>query len=242
MNDRDQRRYDRLTRVQTFGRENSGEFAAGSKAKTHFANIDGLIVEIDDAKAGQQPARVSKETLLDALRLDCKDIARTARAIALSENGFASPYRLPDNPSEAAIVTHADALLMRLEDQPGDTAETTAAKAALRARFIAYEMPADFVADLRADRQAITEANQLNQGETQEGVENTALIGQLLEKAGKDVQELDAIMNNKYARQPEKLRVWQSASRIERAPQREKKPEPPASGGAGTAPAPTPKP
>lgn len=27
-----------------------------------------------------------------------------------------------------------------------------------------------------------------------------------------DVQELDAIMNNKYARQPEKLRAWQSAN------------------------------
>jgi len=242
MNDRDQRRYDRLTRVQTFGRENAAEFAAGSKAKTHFAAIDGLLVEIDDAKAGQQPARVSKETLLDALTLDFKDIVRTARAIALTENGFASPYRIPDNPSEAAIVTHADALLARLEDNNapvadgGDTAEQKTAKATLRARFTAYEMAADFVADLRADRKAIADANKLNQGETQEGVENTALIGQLLEKAGKDVQELDAIMNNKYSRQPEKLRAWQSASRIERAPQREKKAEPPAPPTGGTTP------
>jgi hypothetical protein len=31
-------------------------------------------------------------------------------------------------------------------------------------------------------------------------------------------------MNNKYARQPEKLRAWLSASRVERAPPREKKP------------------
>jgi len=31
-------------------------------------------------------------------------------------------------------------------------------------------------------------------------------------------------MHNKYARHPEKLRAWQSASRVERAPQREKKP------------------
>ena len=35
--------------------------------------------------------------------------------------------------------------------------------------------------------------------------------------------ELDAIMHTKYSRQPEKLRPWQSASRVERAPQREKK-------------------
>jgi hypothetical protein len=32
------------------------------------------------------------------------------------------------------------------------------AKAALRARFIKYELPEDFVADLRAGRQAITDA------------------------------------------------------------------------------------
>ena len=89
-------------------------------------------------------------------------------------------------------------------------------------------MPGDFVTDLRADREAVRGANQHNQGETQEGVENTELIGPILGKAADDVQELDAIMNNKYARQPEKLRAGQNASRVERAPQREKKPNAPA--------------
>jgi hypothetical protein len=232
MNDRDQRRYDRLTRVQTFGRDHAADFAPTSKAKTHFANLDRHLTALDAAKAGQSPARVSKETLLDALTLDFKNIARTARSIALTENGFAVPYRIPDNPAEAALATHADALLTLLEDnnkpvaEGGDTPEQKAAKAALRARFIAYEMPADFVEDLRAAREALRTANQHNQGETQEGAGNTALIGPLLLQAANDVQELDAIMNNKYAREPENLRAWQSASRVERAPQREKKPEP----------------
>jgi len=227
MNDRDQRRYDRATRVQTFGQENAADFAAGSKAKTHFANLDGLIVKLDDAKAGQLPSRVSKETLLDGLLIDFKNIARTARSIGLTENGFAAPYRIPDNPSESAITTHADALLARLEDQPADSAAVKTAKAALRARFVAYELPADFVANLRADRKAVADANRLNQGETQEGVENTKLIGELLGQANDEITELDAIMYNKYTRQPEKLRAWQSASHVERAPQREKKPPTP---------------
>jgi len=223
MNDRDQRRYDRATRVQTFGVENAADFAAGSKAKTHFANLDGLIFKLDDAKAGQLPSRVSKETLLDGLLIDFKNIARTARSIGLTENGFAAPYRIPDNPSESAITTHADALLARLEDQPADSAAVKTAKTALRARFVAYELPADFVANLRADRKAVADANRLNQGETQEGVENTKLIGELLGQANDEITELDAIMYNKYTRQPEKLRAWQSASHVERAPQREKK-------------------
>ena len=223
MNDRDQRRYDRLPRIQTFGRENAADFAAASKAKTLFANVDKRIVDLDEAKAGQTPARVSKETLLDALVLDFKNISRTARALALSENGFAEPYRIPDNPSESAISTHADALLLLLEDQATDSAAVKTAKAALRAKFVAYELPTDFVADLRADREAIRTANQHNQGETQEGVENTEAIGQILALASRDVQELDTIMRNKYARNAAKLAAWESAGRTERAPQREKK-------------------
>ena len=226
MNDRDIRRYDRGTRVQTFGRQNAGDYAAGSKAKTHFTNVDGLLVQLDDAKAGQAPNRVSKETLLDALSLDLQNISRTARRIETKENGFAAPYRLPDNTSESALTTHADSVLKRLEDQATDSAAVKTAKAALRARFIEYEMLADFVAHLRADRDAITQANQLNQGEVQGGVENTELIGQLLGKLNDEIAEIDAINHNKYARQPEKMRAWLSASHVERAPQREKKAAP----------------
>lgn len=222
MNDRDQRRHDRLTRVQTFGRDNVADFAPGSKAVTHFARIDALLSELSAAKAGQSPARVSKETILDALLIDFKNISRTARAIALTENGFSAPFRLPDSLTESTIATHADALLLLLEDQAADSAETKTAKAALRAKFTAYELPADFVADLRTDRDALRETNQHNQGETQEGVENTKLISELLAQAAKEVQELDAIVKNKFTRDAAKLAAWRSASHVERAPQREK--------------------
>lgn len=118
-------------------------------------------------------------------------------------------------------------MLRLLEYQPDDSPDIKTAKTALRGRFLEYDLPADFVAHLRADRAAITQANQTNQGEVLGGVENTELIGQILGKLGEEVAELDAIMHNKYARQPEKLRAWLSASHVERAAQREKKPEPP---------------
>jgi hypothetical protein len=234
MNDRDQRRYDRLTRVQTFGAENSADFASGSKAATLFGNVDRIVDQLDTAKAGQTPNRVSKQTLLDALTIDLQNIMRTARHIELTENGFAAPYRLPDVPTESNITTHTDAILKRLEDQRGDSAATKSAKAALRARFTDYELPDDFVANLRADRDAIAEVNRRNQAENQGGVENTGLIGQLLGKGGVEVSGLNAIMYNKYTRQPEKLRAWQSASRVERAPQREKKSVVPLTGGSAS--------
>ncbi len=224
MNDRDQRRYDRLTRINTFGITNAADYATSAKAKAHFKSVADHIAALDDAKAGQLPARASKETLIDALRLDLKNIARTARSIELKNNGFAAPYTLPNNPAESAITTHADAVLKLLENNPEETEDQINAKAALRARFVDYLLPADFVEDLRADRDAITDTNTHNQTETQSGVEDTARIGQILTQAAEDVQELDAMFSNLYTRDPAKLHAWQRASRVERAPEREKKP------------------
>jgi len=223
MNDRDQRRYDVLTRVQTFGSENNADFAAGSKATTHFTNINEVVRQLDTAKAGQSKGRASKETLVHALTIDLQNIARTARVIEQKENGLSAPYRLPDNPSESAITTHTDSVLLRLEDQANDSAAVKSSKAALRARFSAYELSADFVANLRADRTALADANKKKQAASQGSVENTGLIGQLLGQGNSEVQALNAIMHNKYTRQPEKLRAWKSVTHLERAPQREKK-------------------
>ena len=223
MNDRDIRQEDRATRVQTFGIENTADFIAGGKANTHFGNIDRLLVDLGRAKAGQTPNRVSKSTLFDSLGIDLVNLSRTAGRIEQQESGFAAPYRLPDNTSNHAVLTHTDAVLLRLEDQADDTAAVKTAKAALRARFIAYELPADFVVHLRADRDAITEADKRNQSENLDGVESTARISQLLDQINEEVAELNAIMHNKYTRQPEKLRAWQSASHVERPAQREQK-------------------
>ena len=67
MNDRDVRRYDRLSRVQTFGKSHAAEFTTGGAALAQFAQLDQILVQIEDAKASQIPARVSKATLLDSL-------------------------------------------------------------------------------------------------------------------------------------------------------------------------------
>src|SRR6478735_1237195 len=113
MNDRDERRGDRGSRVQTFGRENAADIADGSKAKILFTDLDALLTQLQDAKTEQMPTFVSKETLFDALTLDLKNIARTARDIEKGENGFAAAYRIPENVAESAVLTHADAVLKR---------------------------------------------------------------------------------------------------------------------------------
>jgi hypothetical protein len=158
-----------------------------------------------------------------------KDIARTARAIGLDEPDFpVAAYRHPGKYTEEPITTHADALLKLLEDQPADSPEQTTAKAALRAKFIAYETAADFVEDLRADRAALDACNAAKHSDNHEGVESTSAIDTLLAEAKAIVTRLDAAFLNKYKTNPDKIAAWKSASRIERAPRKAKTPEPPA--------------
>jgi len=215
MNDRETRRYQTLGRVQTFGKDNAADFALTGEATKRFTNVGQIIKDLDAAKAGQQPgAATAKEVLIDALRLDLQNLARTARAIEQDEPGFAAKYRLPDSPSQTALLTAADSVIIELK------------KAGVAARFIAHELPADFVQHLTDDRQAIDDAQDAEESDDSEGVESTAAVGRLIRDGMKEVNYLDAIMHNKYARNPEKLRAWQSASHIERAPQREKKSAP----------------
>jgi len=236
MNDRDILREERLERVKTFGDANKDDFATGSHALDLFSNIGGILTALEKAKVGQLRTPVTKSTLLDALRLDLKLIAGTARAIAVVDPAFPvgnySP--VPAGNSETPLLTHADSVLTLLEDAPTDTAEAKAAKAALRARFLKYEMEADFVEDLRADRDAIDGANTAKTTDNLKGNESTSAIDTLLLQGSDDVTQLDAIMRNKYNRNTDKLHAWTRASRIERSP-KPQKPERGASSGGTTA-------
>ena len=75
------------------------------------------------------------------------------------------------------------------------------------------------------DRQAISDAQDAVQSDDGAGVQSTAAIGRLIRDGMKEVNYLDAIVRNKYARNADKIRAWESASHIERAPQRVKKPQ-----------------
>ena len=222
MNDRDILRHQRLDRVSTFGIENHSDLPPGCEAIARFANVATLSGKLNDFKVGQLRGPASLQTRLDALWLDFKDIARTARAIDLDEPGFIGFYRLPGEPTESSIKTHADSLLTRLENAPGDTPALLAEKAALRAKFIGKLIPTDFVEDLRADRDAIDGKNLTNTAVNLKGLESTESISVLLLQGAQEVTRLDAMMQNLYRRNPAKLHAWLAASRVERSPNRKK--------------------
>ena len=136
MNDRNIRRFERATRVQTFGRDHAADFAPGGKAAVLFEELGSLVTSLTAARVGQLRGPAGKEAVIEALSEDFKDIARTARAIALDEPGFpVAAYRHPATSVETPVTTHADALLLLLEDQATDTPAQITAKAALRAKL-----------------------------------------------------------------------------------------------------------
>jgi hypothetical protein len=223
MNDRALRRYEMFGREIVFGNENAADFATGSDAKTHFANLAQITDKLAKAKAGQQPGSATpKSVLFDALRLDVQNIARMARAMEQDTPGFADKFRSPKTASDHDLQTAADAMIEQLIVQATDSPATQAAKAALVARFVAKEFSATFAQDLADDRAAIDGANEDMEGSREKSVGNTAAIDQLIAQGMKESNYLDAIMRVKYARNADKTRAWFSASHIERAPKRQK--------------------
>ena len=71
---------------------------------------------------------------------------------------------------------------------------------------------------------------ELVKGKADQKVDKAMIDAMIAQLDSKLSTQLDAIMRNKYARNPDKLTAWDSASHIERAPQRTKKPAPPAGG------------
>ncbi len=216
------RRYDKFTRETAFFDENQGDFAPTSEVRKHAANLHQIILDMDKAKAGQSGgSAIPKEILLEALRLDLGLIRGLATAFDLDEPGFLKRFPLADN-NETSLLTTADTYLAELAITASDTPAQAAAKTALVARFVAHELPADFVEDLQIDLDAIRGKDTEFDATNVKGVENTAALGRLTKLGMKASTYLDAIMQVKYKGNSDKLRGWESASHLERAPQKAK--------------------
>jgi hypothetical protein len=128
--------------------------------------------------------------------------APPARRIGKKEPGFEVDYRLGEDTQREVIAT-AEAFLLLL-DTP------TAAK------FIAYSMPATFVADLQADVSTITgkKGEQIDDRTGDAG--ETALTRTQVKQARELIADLNVSVRNKFRTNPTILAEWSTASRIHR--------------------------
>jgi hypothetical protein len=188
------------THVRT---ENAADFAAGSKALEYFTSLRGIITQLETTEATQKGGSAApKEVLLDSLRLDTQNIARTARAIDQDEPGFAVRFPAPAAHNQAAVLSAASNILEELLPVAGEPAEAAARKAATKAKFVEHELPETFVADLKSARDAVIEAMSRQEADRIEGVSSTVGVGELVAEGVKLVNCLNAAMHNKYSRNP----------------------------------------
>lgn len=212
MNGRETRQHSMFGRVVTFGKVNAADFEPDSEGALRFAALAQINHELGIAAAGHGTSLATvKRKLFNSLRADMRDIARSARAIARREPGFADKFRVPNSSGHTQLMTAVDTMLGELYWPH------------VAAKFIAQELPVDFVQRLADGRQALADAQAEMERDAFEGIASTATCKQLIREGLNEVASLDAIVRNKYRRNPGHLHVWHRARRLERARRRRTK-------------------
>lgn len=217
MNDSERRRYEMLVRVNQFGVDNAGDFPSGVGA-AQFAVVTTVVSETESKSALQAGGFAEaaqqfevKDTCRENLRDEMSDISRTAKSMEYEFDGIADKFRFQPNMNDATMLATARAFIT--EAGP------------YSANFIAYGLPATFLADLTAAADAFEASFSNTAAATAEHVAATADEAAKVRTGMVIVRILDGIVKNKYANDPGKLAAWISASHVEKAPKK-KEPTP----------------
>lgn len=209
MNDSDRRRYEMLVRVKQFGIDNAADFTG--IATTKFAEVGSKVDQTETKSAAQQAGFAQsaqqfevKDTAREDLRDEMAAIARTARSMEYSFDGISEEFRFQRNLSDETMLARARAF--------------ATAAVAREADFIAYGLPATFIADLTAAANAFEATFASAASATAGQVAATAESAAFIREAMIAKRVLEGIVRNRYANDPGKLAAWISASHVEKAP------------------------
>jgi len=212
MNDNQRRRFERASRVDAFMTSNAADFPADGKGgasaarlKTELAALASLDVAKVTAASTQQKTSTGRRGLRASLRAQIAAVCDTADVISLDHPEVKGlfPRTRADN-SDQTLIAVARAFV--------------AAATPLKALFVEYEMPPDFIDRLRADADAL-EAQMTRQTEgSGSSVSTNAAIAEALGRVEEVVERVAVVVRNKYRNDPAKLAAFESAHRLERAP------------------------
>ena len=215
MDDKKRRRYERLARSRDYFDANPNIFPAGSKGAQAFTRFNSAIEEVENLDASRETgARTSKQGTLskrdarERLLQSVAAIGRTSDVIALDDPSFKGKYKSPrSNVNDQELLAVARSFATNaLPD---------------KTRFIEYDMPADFLDTHNAAIADFEQAvNQQNEGaSTRKGAR--ASIDDALARAEQELERCDTALRNKV-KDAGVLSAWESARRLERAPQKQK--------------------
>ncbi len=211
MNDSENRKRETIVRVRDFGTGHAGDFAATSLANQIFNQFATALTKLDELAASQasgapREGTSTRDDAREELRRRMEAISRTARAIAIDTPGLGEKFRVPRGENDQTLLAAARAF--------------AADAVPFAAQFVAHELPATFIDDLKASIANLEAAIGDQSGAVGGRVGARAGIAAILEEATIALRKLDPIIRNKYANDPATLAEWTSASHIERAPKR----------------------
>lgn len=210
MNDRQQKRFERLQRAASFGAAHASAFPPAGKGGQTLARLTALVSEIEQleteraakTREGRQ-ATGSKAEARAALRAHLSAIADTAETIGIDHAEVRGAF-----PFDSGRVSDSKLLT---------TARDFAAAAlAHKSRFVEYDMPANFLDALGA---SITDFERATSQQTTEAgarVSATAAVEERLERGEQELERLDTAVRNVLRDDAAALAAWASARRLER--------------------------
>lgn len=218
MNDSQIRELDMGQRVRQFAASRPTDFPAGTRAAVLLATIQDAITQTEQQAAKQTAANLDwqeqteqKEVAINTLSEYLRAINRTARSINQQLPGIADQFKMPRG-GDQAIINTARAYII--------------AATPIATEFTTRGFTATFLTDLQTAIDAADQAEDRQSAALGAQTAATAAISDHLKQLREAVRELDIIIRNKYRADPAALASWKSASHLERAPKRTRKPTP----------------
>jgi hypothetical protein len=196
-------------RVRAFGQEHFAAAEPTSFVGLCLAELDSVITGLDSHAGTQSASRsasrqgtLGRRAARAELMRDLAAIGRTARPMADDDPNLLQQFRVPHSGSDQAVLAAAVAF--------------AAGARQIKDRFILRGLPEDFIEELEADADALSEAVRRNIENRRANVIATAAIDKLVKRGLKALRDLDPYMRNTHADDSVQLAAWRSASRIER--------------------------
>ncbi|MBK8466400.1 MAG: hypothetical protein IPL32_11265 [Chloracidobacterium sp.] len=219
MKDSERRRLEAFERVKQFSLDNAADFPNLSIQKINMDKIIAEVTLLDDIGVDQSASDAaagaafeSKGTARENLVEEMEPIARTARMMEYEFDGITELFSFPKNKTDVDMLNTARAWLLILPTHEGD--------------FINYGLANDFIDRLSDAANAFEASFTAPVTAIDNRVAATAEIGESVRRGMIALRICDAVMQNLYANNPGKRAAWNSASHVERAPQKAKPPTP----------------
>jgi hypothetical protein len=199
------RRYEMLVRVRQFGATHPDAFPAlGTQM---FGAVGAAVDALHQQGAAQVSSRgaakeatATRATARAALLQALEAISQTAHALALDDPGLDKKFRVPISRNDQRLLAAARAF--------ADDA------APMAGAFVAHNLPASFIDDLRAGIDRLEQAIQQQTAGKEAQAAARVGIDAAIADGFTATQHLDAVVRNRFRNDPATLAAWQSARRI----------------------------